>query len=422
VIVELVNTGTELMLGRVLNSHQQWLCRQLADLGYLVTRQLAVADSSPEIEQAVRESLARADLVITTGGLGPTSDDLTRDRIAQMLGKELREDPVVLERIKQFFAARNRPMPARNRVQAQVPEGALVLANPNGTAPGLALEARPNPFRDSGTPSWLVLLPGPPRELQPMFKDAVVPLLQRVFPQKDSFICHTLRTVGVGESALQEKIEGPLDRLVEAGLDLGYCARLGRVDVRLAARGGNAAKLVSEAEAIVRAQLDLRIFGTGDEELEAVVIRLLAERRQTLAVAESCTGGCIADRLTDVPGASAVFRAGLVTYGNEAKQRLLGVRAATLDHHGAVSEAVAREMAEGARRVNDTDYAMAVTGIAGPAGGTPEKPVGTVYIALASGQGTQVEKRFNAWDRRAFKEVTAGQALDQLRLLLQASK
>jgi nicotinamide-nucleotide amidase len=252
-----------------------------------------------------------------------------------------------------------------------------------------------------------------------MFTDFVVPFLQRAVPLPEPFVCRTLRTVGLGESVVQERIGEALRGLVNAGLEVGYCARPGQVDVRLAAGADGAAKRVAEAEALVRRQLSSEIFGVDDEELEEVVIRMLAEARQTLAVAESCTGGCLADRLTNVPGASAVLRAGLVTYSNEAKQAVLGVRAETLERHGAVSEAVASEMAEGARQVSQADYAIATTGIAGPAGGTPGKPVGTVFIAAASSQGTEVKQRFNPWDRRTFKEVTVRQALDQLRLRLQ---
>ena len=206
-LVELINTGTELMLGRVLNTHQQWLCRQLADQGYVVSRQVAVPDTGSDIQQAVREALARADLVITTGGLGPTSDDITRDLIAQLLGKQLREDAAVLGHIRHFFECRNRPMPERTGVQALVPEGALVLHNPHGTAPGLAMEVRPNPFRPGGQP-WLVMLPGPPRELRPMFTDSVVPLLRRVLPLASGFVCRTLRTTGMGESMVQQRLRG----------------------------------------------------------------------------------------------------------------------------------------------------------------------------------------------------------------------
>lgn len=412
-ITELVNTGSELMLGRVLNTHQQWLCRELADLGYVVSRQVAVPDTGPGIRAAVGEALGRADLVITTGGLGPTSDDLTRELIAEMLGKQLREDQQVLAHIGGFFQGRGRRMPERTRVQALVPEGALVLPNPHGTAPGLALEVRPNPFRPESA-GWLVMLPGPPRELRPMFKDSVVPLLQRVLPT-DAFVCQTLRATGIGESVVEERVAPGLAPLVQAGLELGYCARPGQVDVRLAARGVQGQELVSRGEAIVRERLGRFLYGQGEEEIEATLIEALTRRRETLGLAESCTGGGIAHRLTNVPGASAVLRAGLVTYSNEAKQRFLGVREETLQQHGAVSEPVAREMAEGARRETGADYALAVTGIAGPSGGSETKPVGTVFIALAGPFPTVVEKNFNPFDRETFKQVTTQQALDLLR-------
>lgn len=417
-IVELVNTGSELMSGGVLNTHQQWLCRQLSDLGYEVARQSAVPDRATDIELVVRECLTRADLVITTGGLGPTSADLTREGIARMLGRKLREDPEILARIEAFFNARGRPMPQRARVQARVPEGAAVLPNPHGTAPGLAFALKPNPFRSGGRVSWLILLPGPGRELKPLFTNAVVPLLRRELPAGKPFVGRNLRTTGLGESIVQERIENALAHLVTLGLDVGYTARPGQVDVRLAARGDRAGEYVDQAEEIVRARLDDDIYGTGEDELEAVVIRRLTERNQTLAVAESCTGGCIAHRLTNVPGASAVLRAGWVTYSNEAKQKFLGVHSESLSRFGAVSETVAREMAVGARRAAQTDYALAVTGIAGPTGGSPDKPVGTVFIALADPQAVDVRQEHNPWDRLTFKQVAAQQALNQLRLAL----
>jgi len=413
--VELINTGSELMLGRVLNTHQQWLCRQLTDLGFIVSRQVAVADAAPEIEQAVRESLSRADLVITTGGLGPTSDDLTRDLIAKMLGKQLREDPAIVAHIEGFFTARKRAMPTSTRVQALVPEGATVLLNPNGTAPGLAMEVNPNPFRPEGKAAWLVMLPGPPRELRPMFKDAVMPLLGRVLPSGTEFVCRTLRTSSIGESIVQDRISEHLRRLVERGLELGYCARVGQVDVRLATHAANGREIVCEAEDIVRRLLGSHIYGEQDDEIETVLVRLLTERKLTLATAESCTGGLIAHRITNVPGASQIFLAGVVSYSNNAKQTFLGVSAETLTEHGAVSETTAREMAEGARRQTGSDYALSVTGIAGPTGGTPAKPVGTVFISLAGPDKTVVEKHFNPYDRDTFKQATANQALELLR-------
>jgi nicotinamide-nucleotide amidase len=413
--LELINTGSELMLGRVLNTHQHWLCRQLADRGYVVTRQVAVADTADDIERSVREALGRADFIITTGGLGPTSDDITRDRIAALLGRKLHEDPAIVAHVESFFAQRNRPMPVSTRVQAMVPEGALVLGNAHGTAPGLALHVSPNPFRADGKPSWLVMLPGPPRELRPMFTNQVAPLLKEKLPLDADFVCRTLRTVGIGESYLEERIAGPLKRLTDAGLELGYCANTGAVDVRFVARGCGADADVVEAACIVHELAGEHIFGEGDDELEQVLVRWLTDRKQTLALAESCTGGFIANRITNVPGASAILLAGLVAYSNAAKQHFLGVRAETLAAHGAVSEAVAREMAEGARAKTGADFALAVTGIAGPGGGTPEKPVGTVFIALASAAGTRVINPINRYDRETFKYLTSLQALDLLR-------
>jgi nicotinamide-nucleotide amidase len=412
--IELVNTGSELMLGRVLNTHQQWLCRRLADLGHVVTRQVAIADEGKKIQSAVAEALSRADLVITTGGLGPTSDDITRELIAELLGKKLVANQEVLAHIENFFAKRGRPRPAKTTVETFVPEGALVFLNATGTAPGLAMKIESNPFRADKKTSWLVMLPGPPRELRPMFDDSVVPLLKREFAD-EIFICRTLRSTGIGESRVQEMVEADLLPLVKDGLDIGYCARPGAVDVRLAAGGASAKKIVRESEAVVQKILGESIFGFDDEEIEDVVVRLLTERKKTLALAESCTGGCIAQRVTDVPGASAVFLGGVVSYANLAKENFLCVRPETLQQHGTVSDAVAWEMALGARAKFGSDFAVAVTGIAGPGGGTPEKPVGTVFIALASADGVEVKKFLNVWERAVFKQVTATQALEMLR-------
>ena len=410
--VEIVNTGSELMLGRVLNTHQQWLCRRLADLGHVVTRQVAIADTGSEIQNAVREALSRADLVITTGGLGPTSDDLTRELIAELLGKKLVKNLAVLAHVENFFTKRSRPRPQKTDVETFVPEGAEVFLNATGTAPGLAM-------RTDDAKKWLVMLPGPPRELRPMFDTFVVPLIKREFAD-EIFICRTLRTTGIGESRVQEMIESDLQPLVKRGLEVGYCARPGAVDVRLAASGESAEKLVKEGEAVVQGILGESIFGRDDEEIEEVVVKLLKQHRKTLALAESCTGGNIAHRITNVPGASEVFLGGMVSYANSAKEKFLGVRAETLAQHGAVSEAVAREMAVGARERFGSDFALAVTGIAGPTGGTPDKPVGTVFIALASPAGVAVKKFLNVWDREAFKQVTATQVLEWLRRMVSA--
>ena len=405
--VEIINTGSELMLGRLLNSHQQWLCRRLADHGYPVDCQIAVPDTGTEIRDVVREVMQRADLILVTGGLGPTSDDLTRDYIAGLLGRKLVEDSAILERIRAFFTARGRAMPVNAHVQAMVPEGGIVLHNAHGTAPGLAME----------TPrgGLLILLPGPPRELHPMFDEQALPLIRQRFPHDSPFVCRTVRTSGLGESFVEERISDLMKPFVGAGMDLGYCARNGEVDVRFVARGADAATTIANAERLLHDTLRSLIYGVDDDLLETVVLREFTARRKTVALAESCTGGFISNRLTNVPGASAVFLGGLVTYSNDAKQTILGVRAETLAAHGAVSEAVAKEMAEGAREKLQADFAVSVTGIAGPSGGTPEKPVGTVWMALASAAGTIAKHRVNAWDRETFKFVTSQQALELLR-------
>lgn len=406
--IELINTGSELLIGRVLNTHQQWLGRQLADAGYPLAQQQTVPDTGNAIAAAVAAALKRAKLVIVTGGLGPTSDDLTRQRIAELLNAPLAEDAAITERITSHFAKRNRPMPSSVLVQAQVPAGAIVLPNDHGTAPGLILQ-KP----DEG--GWLILLPGPPRELQPMYTAQVVPWLAENLPPKKPVHLCTLRTMGVGESLIEEKLQPALAEPLAAGLELGFCARMGEVDVRLVAHGEGGAALVEAATAIAARELADCVYGRGEETLEKIIVQLLTQRGQTVAVAESCTGGLIAHRLTNVPGASAVFLAGLCTYSNEAKQEVLKVPAETIATHGAVSEPTARAMAEGARAVTGADYALATTGIAGPSGGTPDKPVGTVHIACASAAGTTAEHRCHFTDRATFKQLISQVALNELR-------
>ena len=409
--IELINTGAELLVGRVLNTHQQWLCRELADRGYEVSRQVCVADDPRQIEDALHESLARADLVIATGGLGATSDDLTRGVAAKVLRRKLVLHPATLSWIKHYFAVRHRPMPANVQVQAMIPRGAKVLPNPNGTAPGLALDIIPGK-------KCLILLPGPPRELRPMFLEHIVPLLRRKSPPSSRFFCHTFKTTGLGESAVEEKIAAALQPLVRDGLQLAFCARAGEVDVRLAARGGPAAALLAEGRRRVEKMLGPVIFGKNDDSLESVLIDLLTRRNKTLAVAESCTGGFLCHRLTNVPGSSAVFLGGVVAYSNQVKKDLLGVRAETLRRHGAVSEPAAREMADGARRLFRADYALAVTGIAGPGGGTPDKPAGTAFIAMSRKRAPLSCFSTVRSDRETFKFAISQCALDLLRRAL----
>jgi nicotinamide-nucleotide amidase len=333
--------------------------------------------------------------------------------IAGLLGRSLHENSAIVAHIESFFSARQRRMPASCRVQALVPDGAIVLANSHGTAPGLVLDLPPGPDRSS--PACLVMLPGPPRELRPMFVDQVVPLLQSRFPGLERFVCRTLKTTGLGESVIEEKVAPPLESLVNLGLEIGYCARVGEVELRFSARGARADDLVQQAVRIAYQHLGNRIYGADDDLLESVVIRAMTERRLTLAVAESCTGGLVCHRLTNVPGASAVLLAGFITYSNEAKQALLDVRPETLANLGAVSEATVREMAAGARARAGVDFAISVSGVAGPSGGTRDKPVGTVWMGLATADRTVAQRCFNPYDRETFKSVSAQQVLDLLR-------
>jgi nicotinamide-nucleotide amidase len=298
-------------------------------------------------------------------------------------------------------------MPLSTRVQALVPEGATVLQNANGTAPGLAMSF--------GSDGLLIMLPGPPRELRPMFQNQVIPLLESKLGPAPHFACRVLKTCGIGESLVEERIASDLTPLIQRGLEVGYCARVGEVDLRFVARTEDATDLVRMAEEVAHRHLRGFIYGRDPEQIEAVVIKLLERNGATLALAESCTGGYLANRLTNVPGASAVFLGGVVSYSNVLKQTFLGVSAENLAQHGAVSEAVAREMAQGVRAKSGATHALAVTGIAGPGGGTPEKPVGTVFIALANPVGCEVKRMLNAYDRETFKFVTAQQALDWVR-------
>ncbi len=406
--IELLTTGTELLLGTTQNTHGAWIGQRLLRVGLRVSRQITVPDGEA-VGRAMRIGLEAGEALIVTGGLGPTSDDLTREALAEVLGLEMIEDEAAMRAIEEFFARRQRVMAEANRKQAQAPVGADILVNPNGTAPGLYL-----PPRLSGSFNCAVfLLPGPPRELYPMFEAEVVPRLQALsgIEKVPEFL--ELKFAGIGESDFHEGIDDVLEAI--PGLEHGYCARPGEVDLRLM---GSAAS-IREAGEIVRATFGDELVSDDGANLEDVVVDLLAKRGRTLAIAESCTGGLIASRITDVAGSSEVFRYGFVTYANEAKQELVGVSQDALRSHGAVSGPVARQMAEGALKAGEADIAVAVTGIAGPAGGSEEKPVGTVFLGLAErGRETQVYQQFHPWARAAFKRQVSQSALNLVRLTL----
>ncbi len=404
--VEVINTGTELLLGHVLNTHLKFLAEALFPLGLRIARQVTVPDGAV-IREALAEAAARAEVVLITGGLGPTTDDITREIVSEWLGLTLVHDEEIMSAIEARFARRSMQMSPRNQRQAQRPREAVVLWNHHGTAPGLYF-----PPMEIGGPEkspHIFLLPGPPRELKPMFTDSVLPILEKVLPPRPAVALRTFRIAGMGESGVEELVGEPLLAL---GLEVGYCARPGEVDLRLI----GAEEPLARAEAIVVEKLGAHIVTRDGRELEKVIVDLLTARGETLAVAESCTGGFIAHRVTNVPGASAVFMQGFVTYANAAKTRALAVPAALIEAHGAVSAEVVTAMAEGARAAAGTDHALATTGIAGPGGGSEAKPVGTVFIALASKRGpTLVERHRYQHERETFKNLTAQTALDLIR-------
>ena len=402
---EVINTGSELLLGLVANTHLAYLAGELAPCGITVARQACVPDGPP-IKEALDRALDRADVVFTTGGLGPTTDDITREAAAELLGLPLVPDETILSGIRERFARRGLPMADRVARQAMVPVGAEVLPNPNGTAPGLYF---PPTVLGDRRARHLFLLPGPPRELRPMTQDYVLPKLRAVLPPSSQRERRIYRLTGIGESQVEERIGKQIEE--RGDIEVGYCARPSEVDFRLI----GPADVLAKVEAGIRAAVGEWIYSHGDP-LEAAVVGLLREKSLTLAAAESCTGGSLADRITNVPGASDVFLAGYVTYANEAKENALGVPADLLATHGAVSEPVAAAMAEGARRVSGARLALSTTGIAGPGGGTESKPVGTVYIGLASaGHPTVVRRCYFPLDRATFKHMTTSAALDLLR-------
>lgn len=403
--IEVLNTGTELLLGNTLNTHGGWFGRQLFTMGLRVERQTTVPDGDA-IREAFEEMIVRADVLLITGGLGPTSDDLTREIVAETLGLELHQDEQALRTLEAFFALRGKAMAPANLRQALVPTGADVLPNPNGTAPGLYLPPRINRLSNCA----VFLLPGPPRELYPMFHEEVAPRLRALSGSADVAAVCELKFTGIGESDFHHGIDDEL--AATTGLEYGYCARMGEVDLRLIGQE----KAIVSARSLVLEKFSKYLISDDGSSLEATVIRLLGEKGMKLATAESCTGGLIANRLTNVAGASDVFTHGWVTYANEAKIGQLQVAAETIEIHGAVSEETAREMAVGALLASGADIAVSVTGIAGPGGGTEEKPVGTAWLGLAvKGGETITLKVYHPRNRKDFKQSVSQSALDLIR-------
>jgi nicotinamide-nucleotide amidase len=406
--VALLTTGSELLLGDVQDAHLAFIAREIFPLALRVNEQRTVPDG-PLIRTAVTELSPQTEILFVTGGLGPTSDDITRDIVADLLGLQLQQNAELLGLLKRRLKSRGIKWTSSIARQADVPAGAQILPNKNGSAPGLYLRSNINPAVSS---PHLFLLPGPPRELQPMFRDSVMPILRSIVPSR-SIERRIYKIACVGESIVEEAIGAKV--LAIPGIELGYCARPGEVDVRIV----GAPDPVVRADKVIRGELELSIFSTGDETLEEVLVKLLAQRKETIAVAESCTGGLLAHRLTNVPGSSEVFLADYVVYANQSKIDMLDLDPKLIEQHGAVSEQVARAMVEGARANARSTYALSTTGIAGPSGGSSEKPVGTVYVGLAGPDRTVVKSLFFPSDRETFKQLTAQAAFDLLRRQLQ---
>ncbi len=403
--VILLNTGTELLLGDVQDAHLPFIAREILPLGLRIEERRTVPDSEA-IRQTLADLLPRCEILFVTGGLGPTTDDITREMVADLLGLELRQSSELLASLRQRLRVRGIKWSSGIARQAEVHVGAEVLPNQNGSAPGLYLRANINPQIQS---PHVFLLPGPPRELQPMFRTFVMPILRSIVPASALIERRLYSIADKGESVIEKAIGERV--LAIPGIELGYCARPSEVDVRIVGKPN----AIEQADAIIRSTLGSSIFSAADETLEEVVVKLLVQRNETVAVAESCTGGLLANRITNVPGASAVFLAGYVCYANQAKIDMLKIDPQLIEKNGAVSEQVSHALAEHARASARSDYALATTGVAGPSGGSPEKPVGTVYIALAGSGGTIVKRSFFPTERETFKQIATEVALELLR-------
>ncbi|MDL2253291.1 competence/damage-inducible protein A [Ruminococcaceae bacterium OttesenSCG-928-I18] len=402
---EIISVGTELLLGDIVNTNAQYLSRELASLGFTVYYQSVVGDNPVRLRQLVHEAKQRSDVLLFTGGLGPTEDDLTKETVAEAYGDSLILDAEELSRLESFFASLGRTMAPGNRKQAMVPRRGRKLDNPNGTAPGAY-------FRQGS--KYAFLLPGPPREMKPMFENEVRPLLEEM--QEGAIRSRTLRVVGIGESDLEEMV---MDLLSGSNPTAALYAKEGEVHIRVTAQAATAEQadyMCNEMARLFETILGDAIYSDDDGDLSTTVVRLLTAKGETVALAESCTGGLLAERITSVPGSSQVFGYGAVSYANEFKRRMLGVRGSTLRRYGAVSSQVAAEMAFGAAKKGEAEYGIGITGIAGPDGGTEEKPVGLVYVGVSVGKRVFIRKLLIANRERDFVRIIATQhALDMLR-------
>ncbi len=402
---EILAVGTELLMGQIVNTNAQYISSKLPEAGVGVYYHSVVGDNPARLEDSLKLALERCDIVITTGGLGPTQDDLTKETISRVCGKKLVIHEESLNKIKNYFSRLGRQMTPNNEKQAYMPEGCIVLKNNNGTAPGCIIEMGEKA---------VIMLPGPPVEMKPMFLDYVMPY----FKNKGAYSLESviLRVFGIGESAMETKIMDLIDG--QTNPTIATYAKEGEVTIRITASvpmGQSAEQILMPVVNEIKRRTGENLYSDKDETLDSVAAGLLLENNITIATAESCTGGLISEMLTDVPGISKVFMGGAVTYSNEAKMEYLGVKEQTLKAHGAVSRETAAEMAEGIRKRLKTDIGISVTGIAGPGGGTDEKPVGLVYVGLSGEGGTITKELRLSGNRKKIRTITALNVFDLIR-------
>jgi nicotinamide-nucleotide amidase len=412
-IAEIISIGTELLLGQIVDTNAAYLSQQLSHLGISVYHRTTVGDNLERAVATVQQAHARADFVFLIGGLGPTMDDLTREIIAEVMEAPLQQDADAARQLEEHFSRRGYKMVESNYRQALVPTGGRPLPNANGTAPGVLIEKNGKA---------MIALPGPPNEFIPMFETQVVPYLElRIEGQRQVIRSRTLRIMGVGESSLEEMVK---DLMQSANPSVAPYAKVGEVHLRVTAKAGSEAEadsLIAERTDQLYARLGTHIYGENETTLEAAVVTLLREKGLTVATAESCTGGLLSGRITSIPGSSEVFHTGLVTYANEAKINLLQIPRAVIAGVGAVSPEVAQAMAERVRELARADFGIGITGIAGPGGGTPEKPVGLVYIGLATKAGVSHSKNLYSGIRADVRYRATQTALEMLRQALRAN-
>lgn len=406
-VVELVSVGTELLLGNIVNTNARYLSEKCAMLGLSVYYQTTVGDNEERLAEVIKTALNRSDIVILNGGLGPTEDDLTKETCAKVMGLPLVTDQHTEERLKEYYKGRKKEdLPESNWKQAVIPEGAVVFDNGNGTAPGLVVEQNGK---------TVILVPGPPNELYPMMEKQICPYLQK--NNEEVILSQMVKICGFGESKVEEMILDLIDK--QTNPTLATYAKQGEVHLRVTARAATeeeAKKLLKPMVKEIKKRFGEAVYTTDEKEtLTDVVVKLLKKHELTVTTAESCTGGLLAGTLVGVPGVSEVFREGFVTYSNKAKRKLLDVSKSTLKKYGAVSAQTAKEMAKGGVFATDADICVAITGLAGPDGATPEKPIGLVYIACYMNDKVHVEEFRFKGDRQKIRERSVVQALDVLR-------